>query len=91
MKETLTVIFANETTGEEMDLEIPLYITADELIRSLNKALMLGIDMDDMENCFLRIENPIALLRGDRLLKDFHLRTGTKICYAKAAEIAEIE
>ena len=87
MKETLTVIFANETTGEEMDLEIPLYITTDELIRSL----MLGIDMDDMENCFLRTENPIALLRGDRLLKDFHLRTGTKICYAKAAEIAEIE
>lgn len=82
MKESLNVIFANESTGEEIDLEIPLYITADELIRSLNKALQLEIDMDDMENCFLRTENPIALLRGDRLLKDYQLHTGTKICYS---------
>lgn len=82
MKETLIVVFSNQDTGKEMDLEIPLYITADELIRSLNHALQLGIDTDDMEKCFMRTENPIALLRGDRLLKDYHLHTGTKICYS---------
>ena len=82
MKETLIVIFSNQNTGKEMDIEIPLYITADELIRSLNQALQLGIDIDDMEKCYLRTENPIALLRGDRLLKDYPLHTGTKICYS---------
>ncbi|MDE7444966.1 MAG: hypothetical protein K2N15_04570 [Lachnospiraceae bacterium] len=56
-----------------------------ELIRLLNKALQLEIDMDEMENYFLRTENPVALLRGDRLLKDYHLHTGTKICYSGAA------
>ncbi len=86
MKENLIVVFSNENTGKEMDIEIPLTITADELIRSLNRALSLGIDEEDMEKCYLRTENPIALLRGDRLLKDYHLHTGTKICYSGAGE-----
>lgn len=81
MKETLTIVFANQNTGKEMDIEIPLYITTDELIQSLNQALQLGIDTEDMEKCFLRTENPIALLRGDRLVGDYHLHTGTKICF----------
>ncbi len=81
MKENLIVVFSNENTGKEIDIEILLYITADELVRSLNRGLSLGIDEEDMEKCYLRTENPIALLRGDRLLKDYHLHTGTKICY----------
>lgn len=82
MKDTLVVIFSNLNTGQEIDIEIPLYITADELIRSLNRALQLGINTDDMEKCFLRSENPIALLRGDKLIREYHLHTGTKIYYA---------
>lgn len=81
MKDTLIVIFENKKINKEIDIEIPLHITADELIRSLNYALQLGINTDDIEKCFLRTENPIALLRGDKLIKDYHLHTGTKICY----------
>lgn len=86
MKETVVIRFSNQDTGKEMDIEIPLYITADELIRSLNRALQLGIDLDDMERCYLRTENPIALLRGDRLLRDYPLHTGTKICYSGSTD-----
>lgn len=81
MKDNLIVIFSNKRTGKEIDIEIPLYITADELIRALNEALKLNINTEDMEKCFLRTENPIRLLRGDKLLKEYKLRTGTKICY----------
>lgn len=50
------------------------------------KGRQLGIDTEDMEKCFLRTENPIALLRGDRLVRDYHLHTRTKICYGDIAK-----
>lgn len=83
MKDKLVVIFVNNENGDEVDLEIPLYITADELIKALNYSMQLNIDMENIEKCFLRTENPIGILRGDRLLADFHIHTGTKICYEK--------
>ena len=55
---------------------------------------MLKIDTKKKENnintrwkCFLigneekEAENPIALLKGDILLKDFGIHEGTKICF----------
>ena len=41
--ETAFVEFININSGERMEIEIPLYITADELISSLNCALDLKI------------------------------------------------
>lgn len=38
MKDTLVVIFENRKNGFRQDIEIPLYITANELIGSLNEA-----------------------------------------------------
>lgn len=86
MDETLTVIFSDLQSNKEYDLEIPLYITADELIRALNISLKLGIDMDEIDQCFFRTENPITLLRGDKILRDYNLRTGTKICYQRKSK-----
>lgn len=65
--------------NREEDVEVPLHITANELIVGLNGAYRLGIDTDDVLNCFLKAENPIALLRGNRTLAECGLRNGSMI------------
>ena len=45
----------------------------------LNEGFDLGLDVSDLSRCFLRAENPIALLRGTRTLEEFGLRDGTVI------------
>lgn len=67
--------------NSEVDIDIPLDISANELIIALNNAYELGIDTSDVKKCYLKSENPIALLRGNRELKEFGLRNGTIIYY----------
>lgn len=65
------------------DLEIPLDISANELVESLNIAYKLGIDTSDIKNCYLKTENPIALLKGNKSLAEFGLRNGSVINYTE--------
>ena len=60
-----------------VDLDIPLNITANDLIIALNSAYQLGISTDSIQECFLRCEKPIALLRGNRTLETFGVRNGS--------------
>ena len=62
MREKIMIVFQRNDTGEVMDLEIPTNISITELIFGLNIGLNLGIDMNNPAKCFLRSENPIALL-----------------------------
>lgn len=73
------VIFKMYKRNIEVDLEIPLDITANDLVNALNTAYELGIDTNNVKNCYLKAENPIALLKGNRLLSDFGVRNGTVI------------
>lgn len=66
-----------------IDLEIPLNITANELVIALNTAYELGIDTTNVKNCFLKAENPIALLKGNKLLSEFGVRNGTVINFTE--------
>ncbi len=75
------VIFRIPSHKQEVDVEIPLSITANELVLALNSAYNLGIDTNDIQNCYLTAENPIVLLRGNRTLADFGVRNGTVIEY----------
>lgn len=84
MKNTYILIFQNRKTGEEFDIEVPKQITANELIVSLNRGLGLGIDLYDMANCYLRTENPIALIRGDKVLEEYQLHDGTILWHGGA-------
>lgn len=68
---------------EVVDLEIPLYITANELVIGLNTAYNLGINTEDTKNCYLKAENPIALLRGSKLLSDYKIMNGTNIFFVE--------
>ena len=65
------------------DLEIPLDISANELVFALNMAYDLGIDTSNIKDCYLKAENPIALLKGNKTLSEFGLRNGSVINYTE--------
>ncbi len=62
-----------------VDIEIPLNITANELIYGLKQAFNLKMNMDNPDECYIRVENPIALLHGDTVLSEYGLRNGSTI------------
>ncbi len=81
MKEKAIVVFRRLINGKtvDVDLEVPLEITANELVEAVNEAYQLGIDVNDVKHCYLRCERPIVLLRGEKTLKDFGVRDATLI------------
>lgn len=83
MENKAIVIFKIIKRNFEVDLEIPLDISANELVNALNSAYDLGIDVSDVKNCYLKSENPIALLKGNKLLSDFGVRNGTVIIFTE--------
>lgn len=83
-KDSAIVIFHMHKRKITVDLEIPLYITANELVSALNAAYNLGIDTTNVKNCYLTAENPVALLKGNRLLADFGIHNGTIIHLTEA-------
>ena len=78
-KETAIDLFKIMKRNFEIDLEIPLDISANDLVIALNTAYSLEIDISDVKNCYLKSENPIALLKGNKLLSDFGIHNGTTI------------
>lgn len=82
-EEKATVIVKLHKRKYQNDVEIPLNITANELVLALNSAYELGIDVTNARNCYLKSENPIALLRGNKLLSEFGIRNGTIINYTE--------
>lgn len=64
---------------EVYDIDIPLDISANDLVTALNQAFRLGIDTDNILNCYLKTESPTALIRGNKLLRDYGLRNGSII------------
>lgn len=65
--------------GQVRDLEIPLGISAQELIWALNAAFSLGITAEKMPTSYLKAENPIALIHGKKTLDAFGVHDGTII------------
>lgn len=65
--------------NEKYELDIPLDITVYELLVGLNEAYNFKMNTADISSCFLRTENPIALIRGNRMLSEYGLRNGTII------------
>lgn len=81
--DTAIVIFRIPKRNIVEDLQIPLHITANDLVLALNSAYNLGIDTADIKNCYLKSENPIALLKGNKTLAEFGLRNGSIINYTE--------
>ncbi len=66
-----------------VDLEIPLNISANDLVIAINDGYGLGIDTTDVKKCYLKTEKPIALLKGNKTLAEFGIRNGTEIYYTE--------
>ena len=78
-RERIVAVLERHRERKRTDVDLPLNITANEAIIGLNQAFGLGMDTSDLSRCFLRTENPIALLKGNRTLEEFGLRDGTVI------------
>ena len=82
-EESAIIIFNIKRRNLSVDLEVPLFITANELVQALNSAYELGIDTSDIKNCYLKAEKPIALLRGNKTLQEFGIRNGSVINFTE--------
>ena len=81
--EKAIIIFNIVRKNTSVDLEVPLDISANELVAALNAAYELGIDMTDIKNSYLKAEKPIALLRGNKTLRESGVRSGSVINYTE--------
>ena len=66
--------FINKSDNTEIELEVPLNITANDLIIALNDAFSLGMDVENIFNCYLIAENQIEFLNGNKLLEAYGIR-----------------
>lgn len=82
-KDKAIIIFNILKRGVSVDLEVPLDISGNDLTIALDKAYQLGIDTADVKNCYLKAENPIALLRGNKTLKEYGIRNGSIINFTE--------
>lgn len=83
MSNCAIVQFYHHRLDRHCDVQIPLDITAYELVISINEAYGLGLATDDVAACYLTCENPIALLRGNRTLREIGLRNGSIIHFTR--------
>lgn len=81
--EKAIIIFNIVGKNTSVDLEVPLDISANELVNALNTAYEPGIDTTDIKNCYLKAEKPVALLRGNKTLREFGIRNGSIINYTE--------
>ncbi len=83
MDNKAVVIFKILKRKKEYDLEIPLDISANDLVAALNTAFDLGIDTGDIKDCYFQAERPIALLKGNKSLAEFGVRNGTIVYFTR--------
>ena len=65
-------------TGYSYDLDVPLDISASELCAALFQKYLPEYH-GDTHQYYLKMERPIALLRGERTLRDYGMRDGSII------------
>ncbi|MBC8060468.1 MAG: hypothetical protein H7Y18_07365 [Clostridiaceae bacterium] len=78
MDKIVAILYIHKS-DKKIDVEIPLDITVKDLVVALNQAFNLGVDVSNITECYLKTENPIALLKGNTKLRDYKLRNGTVI------------
>lgn len=83
MENRAIIILRIQKNNTEIDLDVPLDISANDLVIALNTAYDLGIDTTDVKNCFLKSEKPKALLKGNKTLLDFGVRNGTVVNFTE--------
>lgn len=83
MRETAIVEFEDKVNNTKMEIEVPLTITANDLVLALNRTFSLGLDVNDIFNCYLVAENPIVFLRGNKTLEQLGIHNGSLIIHTR--------
>lgn len=83
MKDSIIIQFFSFRGRRPLELDIPVDISAEELIRVLNDVYRLGMDPARPQEFHLQAENPIVLLRGSRTIREFGLHDGSRLYCAK--------
>lgn len=81
MSDTAIIIFENRISGESYDIETPLNITANDLIQGLTTAFGLDKLKNSRTESYLKAENPIALIRGNKTLSEIGIHHATTVFY----------
>lgn len=81
--ERAIVNFINKDQNECAEIDIPLDITSNDLIYALNESFSLGLDSENIIDYYLVTENPIAFLKGNKLLDEYGIRNGTDIIFKR--------
>lgn len=84
MKESVVIVFDMNNGREKYDLDVPMDITANDLIIALNETFSLGINVSKIQSCYLKANNPIVLLKGNRTLREFGVIDGTIVAIDNA-------
>jgi uncharacterized ubiquitin-like protein YukD len=84
MKERVVIVFDMNNSREKYDLDVPMDITANDLIIALNETFSLGINVSKIQSCYLKANNPIVLLKGNRTLREFGVIDGTIVAIDNA-------
>lgn len=82
-RDTAVVIFEICDRKKSVDLEVPLNITANDLVIALNEAYSLDINTLNIKECYLACERPIALLKGNKTLQELGVRNGSAIYFKR--------
>lgn len=82
MNKKIICSFMNIINSQTFDIEIPIDITCDEFVKSMNEALQLNIKIPSNQ-AYFRSENPIALIRGEKTIGEIGLHTGSLIIYER--------
>lgn len=80
---TAIVIFNIVDRQFSVDLEMPLNISANDMVIALNEAYDLGINTSNVQECYMACERPVALLKGNKTLSDFGVRCGSVIYFKR--------
>ncbi|WP_455716554.1 EsaB/YukD family protein [Anaerosporobacter sp.] len=69
--------------NKTIDVSVPCDLSVNELIIALNEAFHLNINSNDLSQCYLQTENPIALLKGNRSIEEYGLHNGSIINFTR--------
>ncbi len=79
MKNRALVVVKNRMDGTERDFDIPLDISLNDFILALSSIYGVDLGEEKMGRRHLSVENPVTLMKGNRLLREYGLRDGSII------------
>lgn len=77
MNNRAVVVVRRVKNGSERDLDIPLDISLHEFIKALYSIYGIETNEEHMGRMHLCAENPITLLKGNKLLIEYGLHEGS--------------